>query len=170
MQRAQAAVQLRQTFEDEISEDREADEELLAAFMRYIAFERAQAPTPAGPARLRVLLERAAARFPVTVDLWREIVAAAEASAVGAAAGAEPLAALRVCCARACRNCPWRGELWAARLRAVELAWDAEGRGAAAVDGVAGWEAHSQVYSAALSVRLLRHATSMPGCLCASLL
>lgn len=121
--------------------------------MKYVAFERAQAAAPEAAGRLRVLLERAVARFPVTVDLWRMLLAAAEAAAAGAAAGAPPLAALRDCAKRACRNCPWRGELWAARLRAVELAWDAEGRGAAEVDGAAGWEAHTQAYTAALSVR-----------------
>eukprot|EP00892_Ulva_mutabilis_P011035 jgi/Ulvmu1/8303/UM042_0008.1 len=152
MKRAQAAVQLRQAFEDGIADDRDANEDLLAAFMQYIRFERSQ--TPAAPRRIRVLLERAVARFPVTVELWRMLTAHVEAEAAAAAGGAPALADLRGCCQRACRNCPWCGELWAAQLRAVELEWHAVGGGTAEVAGVAGWEMHSRLYSTALTVGL----------------
>lgn len=160
MQRAQAAVQLRQSFEDSISDDREADESLLAAYMQYIRFEGTQSP-PA-PARVRLLLERAVARFPVTVELWRMLTALAEGDAATAAAAAPPLADLRDCCKRATRNCPWCGELWAAQLRAVELDWDAQGGGDAAVDGSPGWELHSRLYSESLTVRTHKVACPTP--------
>ena len=140
---AQSALALRAAFEDGIDDDKPADEALLAALWTYIRFERSQGPA-AWP-RVRLLLERAVARFPVTVQLWQELIAHVES---GEHAGAADVAKL---CWRATRNCPWNGAIWAARLRAVERQAAAEADGSGAAERLL--QDHARIYQEALQVR-----------------
>jgi hypothetical protein len=144
--RAQAALALRTAFEASISPEKPADKALLAAMWAYIRFEQSKGPSARD--RVRVLLERAIARFPVTVQLWVELIRHTEDSEMR---GAVDAAEVEVVCYRATRNCPWNGELWAARLRALER----QGKdGAAATENSEVWRKHSATYREALQVCL----------------
>lgn len=108
-ERAQASVELRQPYELAISGDQAADASLLASFHSYIQLEKAQGD----PARVQLLYERALAVFPVTHELWLQYTKYLQ----------QHLKIHRVTndvYARAVRNCPWLGRLWAAALRALE--------------------------------------------------
>lgn len=152
---AQAALALRTAFEDSIDDSKPADEALLAAMWAYIRFERSQGA--AGWPRVRLILERAAARFPVTVQLWQELIAHVEGGADASAASVATL------CWRASRNCPWSGEVWAARLRAVERQAAAEAAGSEAAETLL--QEHARIYEEALQVRSTR-CGNMVACLC----
>jgi hypothetical protein len=149
-ERAQAGLVVRSAFEDAIADTKPADAALVAAFWRYARFELSQAGKDANR-RARTVLERALVRFPVTVELWKELAWQMEA-----AGGAGVDAAAAAVYARATRNCPWCGALWAGRLRALERLAEARG-GAVALgaQGGAGREVseYQRVYEAALAVR-----------------
>lgn len=68
-ERGQAALALRRSFEDTIARPGATDADLVAAFWAYARFESAQS----APLRAQLVLERAVARFPVTVAFWTEL-------------------------------------------------------------------------------------------------
>ncbi|KAF6257164.1 hypothetical protein COO60DRAFT_1271527 [Scenedesmus sp. NREL 46B-D3] len=104
-----AAAQLRAAHEAAVGGDKAPDASLLAAYMAYIQLEKAQKD----PARVQLLFERALAVFPVTSDLWLQYTRYLEAEL-------KVPALINKAYARAVRNCPWVGGLWAAALRAME--------------------------------------------------
>lgn len=108
-ERARAAVQLRRAHEAAVSGDSPADANLLAAFHTYIELERAQGD----PARVQLLYERVVALFPVTHELWLKYTQYL-------AATVKIPAVVNAVYARAVRNCPWVGRLWAAALLSAE--------------------------------------------------
>lgn len=108
-EKAQAAVELRRSYEAAMTPDHAADATLLAMFLGYIKLEQLQGD----PARVQCVFERSLAMFPVTVELWYQYTRYLEAHL------RIPGIIQGVYC-RAVRNCPWVGELWARRLRALE--------------------------------------------------
>jgi len=94
-------------------------EELLAAHLAYVRLEERALASGKGDRKenlKRVLIahERAVAAFPLTSFLWCSLGSFAESSFPE-----DPSFAASVY-ARALRNCPWVGELWARALRAAE--------------------------------------------------
>jgi hypothetical protein len=142
--RAKSALALRTAFEQSISLDKEANKALLAAMWAYINFERGQGSSTRG--RIRVLLERAIFRFPVTVQLWAELIRHMEDSEMSGSVVTEEVEAV---CRRATRNCPGTGKLWAARLRAIERKALKSSDCTAAGDAEL-WQQHSKTYHEAL--------------------
>lgn len=65
-QRSQEAADLRAANEEAVAAGKPADANLLAAYMAYIALEKAQK----APARVQLLFERVLTSFPVTSQLW----------------------------------------------------------------------------------------------------
>lgn len=125
-----AAVELRQPYETAVAAGRAADADLLAAYMGYIKVEESGGQ----PARVLLLFERALAIFPVTHFLWLQYARYIEAQV------RSPQAVHDVY-ARAARNCPWVGEVWARALRALERSGGTD-------------EAHAAMYAAAMAVGL----------------
>ncbi|BDA40979.1 Squamous cell carcinoma antigen recognized by T-cells 3 [Coccomyxa sp. Obi] len=108
-EKAQAAVKLRQAHEDAVASDKEANADLLAAYMAYINLEEAHGD----PGRVTVLYERAVAVFPVTHYLWLQYARYLETHI-------KLPVAIKSVYERAVRNCPWVGALWARGLWALE--------------------------------------------------
>ncbi|KAI8465892.1 MAG: hypothetical protein J3K34DRAFT_452483 [Monoraphidium minutum] len=131
-ERARSAAALRASHEAAVGGGRSADAGLLAAYLAYIKLEQAQGD----PARVQVMFERAVAAFPVTAELWLQYASYLE-KAVKIAAVVDATYA------RARRNCPWVGALWARSLRALE-------RGGGGGGGGGGGAAHEEVYQDAL--------------------
>ncbi|WIA33569.1 hypothetical protein OEZ86_006693 [Tetradesmus obliquus] len=109
VERSAAAAQLRAAHEAAVGGDKAPDASLLAAYMAYIQLEKAQKD----PARVQLLYERALAVFPVTSELWLQYTRWLEAEL-------KVPGLINKAYARAVRNCPWVGSLWAAALRAME--------------------------------------------------
>eukprot|EP00775_Hariotina_reticulata_P001716 gene1716-2059_t len=108
-ERSANGAQLRAAHEAAVGGEKTHDAQLLAAYMAYIQLEKAQKD----PARLQLLYERAIAAFPVTSELWLQYTKWLEAEL-------KVPSVINKVYARAVRNCPWVGALWAAALRALE--------------------------------------------------
>jgi hypothetical protein len=94
---------------------------------------------PAPASARQVLFERAVAAFPVTAELWQQYTAYLERHI-------RIPVVVDAAYARAVRNCPWVGSLWARAMRALERG----GASSGASSGGAG-AAHEALYKAALA-------------------
>jgi hypothetical protein len=159
LKNARDAVALRSSFESRISNKQQPAEDLLSAYLHYLKFERKQHPQI--PGHLRMLLERAVERFPCTVELWQQLNDHMDVQATEPDAQPQALQEQLACYRRACKNCPWRGSFWGARLRAIEFTWQAKqtanqstvGEGVADAElAESSWAMHGQVYAEALQV------------------
>ena len=141
--KARQAAALRAAHEAAVARGRPADAALLAAYLAYIKLEQAHGD----PARVALLFERAVAAFPVTAELWQQYAAYLERHV-------KIPAVVDAALARAVRNCPWVGALWARALRAAELGGSGGSGGAAAAAAAAAGaaeERHRALYEAALA-------------------
>lgn len=109
-------ARLRAPLEETIAAAVSADEQLLGHSISLIALEEKDGD----PLRVSLAFERALALFPVTAELWvRYTRFLAQKVKVGSV--------VEAAFARALRNCPRSGRLWANAVRASELRGDAAG-------------------------------------------
>ena len=109
-QRAVRAYEMREGFEEALKEAEEADTSgsvLLSAYMSYIDLEISSGDGD----RVKIMYERALARFPVSDALWRSYISYLEAHEE------DVDATVQTKYKRSIRCCPWVGELWCSYLR-----------------------------------------------------
>ncbi|KFM22470.1 Squamous cell carcinoma antigen recognized by T-cells 3 [Auxenochlorella protothecoides] len=115
----------REPFEAAIGEEgAAADIQLLGGYMSYLEFEKKKGDL----ARCQCLYERVLAVFPVTHFLWLQYCSFLESRLLRQQ---DVNRLITSAYARATRNCPWVGQLWERRIRALHRAGAAEGELAA---------------------------------------
>jgi len=117
---ARRAYELREPFEDALIQTAAAgpgSSDHLAAYLAYIKVEESGKDAD----RVKLIYERAIAAFPVTHFLWLQYGWSLESLQLSVQAEyAERYWAGLEIYDRACRNCPWVGEIWARRIRLQE--------------------------------------------------
>lgn len=128
IERAIRAHELRRGHEEAIVKAQEADPRgmtLLSCFASYLEMEVSSGS--GGEDRVRTVFERAIVEFPTSDYLWKSYIDWMEANGdvwggVSSPDRAQwrPTKSLPALLARALRNCPWSGDVWARHLEALE--------------------------------------------------